>query len=177
MINSRLRGRAVSRLAGLPPRREPMFSQRTPTASFVAAKTVGSFVPGLTRKRLRKIWLLHAALITDWAQIGGAELRAGRRRNGSNGRGVPRAERSSRTEVRGARAPYSSSVWARPAPLRCRDTGARQIIERINAYFGYRAVGELRLIQARRLGFGMTKNLRSCRERQRQAQPPIMTIR
>jgi hypothetical protein len=135
----------VSRLAGLPPRPQSMFSQRTPTASFVAAKTVGSFVPGLTRKAFEKFGFSTAALITDWAQIAGAEF----------------ARWSAPEKLKWPRAPQGgdeadnegrpgATLVLRVDPARALDVEyrARQIIERINAYFGYRAVAELRLIQA-----------------------------
>ncbi len=112
------------------------------------AKSVGSFVPRLTRQAFEKYGFSTATLITDWATIVGADL-------------------AKWTEPERLRWPRAVSVRAdsidepdqgRPGamlivrvdPGRALDIQykARQITERINAYFGYRAVAELRLVQA-----------------------------
>ncbi|MFM9941350.1 MAG: DUF721 domain-containing protein [Hyphomicrobiaceae bacterium] len=112
------------------------------------AKSVGSFVPRLTRQAFEKYGFSTATLITDWATIVGADL-------------------AKWTEPERLRWPKAVSVRAdsvdepdqgRPGamlilrvdPGRALDIQykARQITERINAYFGYRAVADLRLVQA-----------------------------
>jgi len=110
------------------------------------ARSVGSFVPGLTRKAFEKHGFSTAALLTDWAGIVGADL----------------ASYSAPERLRWQRCVAASGVVeegaaGRPgATLLLRVEGSRAIevqmraqtiIDRINAYFGYGAVAELRLIQ------------------------------
>lgn len=115
--------------------------------SGVFARSVGSFVPRLTRKAFEKYGFSAATLITDWRSIVGADL-------------------ASYTEPERLKWPKGVEIYAetdaddrgRPgAMLILRVDGGRaldiqyrasQIIERINAYFGYRAVADLRVVQA-----------------------------
>lgn len=114
-------------------------------ARFVPVKALGSFVPTLTKKAFEKFGFSTATLLTDWAQIVGAEIA---------GYTVPE-------RLKWPRAPqgdYGEEESARPGatlilrvdPARALDVEyrARQITDRINAYFGYRAVESLRLVQA-----------------------------
>jgi hypothetical protein len=111
-------------------------------------KAVGSFVPRLTRKAFEKYGFSAASLVTDWATIAGAELAAYT--------APERLKWPRRAEPGGDDA--ASAQKGRPgAALVLRVDGARgldvqykarQIIERINAYFGYAAVAELRIVQA-----------------------------
>jgi hypothetical protein len=113
----------------------------------VYAKAVGSFVPKLTQKAFEKYGFSAATLLTDWAQIAGADVA---------GYTVP--ERLKWPRGPGAYAEVEEGAEGRPGatlvlrvdPARALDVEykGRQIIERINAYFGYRAVAALRLIQA-----------------------------
>jgi hypothetical protein len=109
------------------------------------ARAVGTFVPKLTKKAVEKYGFSAAALITDWSTIVGADLAA-------------------YTEPKRLKWPREVEAYAetgatgRPgATLELRVDAARalevqykarQIMERINAYFGYRAIAELRVIQA-----------------------------
>lgn len=110
-------------------------------------KSVGSFVPRLTRNAFEKYGFSAATLITDWETIVGAALAGytaperlkwpkavgGESENGeTTDRGRPGA-----TLVLGVDAGRALDVQYR----------AQQIMERINAYFGYRAVAQLRLQQ------------------------------
>ena len=114
---------------------------------YVYAKAVGSFVPKLTQKAFEKYGFSAATLLTDWAQIAGADVA---------GYTVP--ERLKWPRGAGAYAEVEEGSEGRPGatlvlrvdPARALDVEykGRQIIERINAYFGYRAVAALRLIQA-----------------------------
>jgi hypothetical protein len=113
------------------------------------ARAVGSFLPALTTKAFQRYGFSTVALITDWPAIVGGELARCT---------APERVRWRRT----AEAADDDGVEAHSAPrsgatLVLRVDGAkalkvqyeaRQIIERINGYFGYAAIAELRLIQA-----------------------------
>ena len=108
----------------------------------VRAKSVGEFLPSLMRPAFEKYGFSSAAILTDWAALAGPELAAytaperlkwPRKKPGEEG-----AAQSGATlvlRVAGARA--LDVEYRRP-----------QIIERLNASFGYRAIAEIRLVQA-----------------------------
>ena len=111
-----------------------------------SAKAVGSFVPQLTRKAFEKYGFSTATLLTDWAAIVGPDLAA-----------VCRPERLKWPRQVDAYAAEIDDVGRPGATLVLRADGAealtiryqsRQLLDRINAYFGYCAVSELRLVQA-----------------------------
>jgi len=111
------------------------------------AKTVGAFVPGLTRKSFEKYGFSTATLLTDWTVIAGRELAQ-----------FTLPERLKWPRNVDAYADVDAGAKGRPgATLVLRVDGPRaievqyqtaQIIDRINAHFGYRAVAEIRFIQA-----------------------------
>lgn len=112
----------------------------------VFAKPVGSYVPKLTRKVLEKYGFSAATLITDWSTIVGADIAAyaqPERLKWPRG-GSPDAEPRRSAGSSGA------TLQLRVEGSRALDVQyrSRQIIERINAYFGYAAVAELRILQA-----------------------------
>jgi len=114
-------------------------------ASF--AKSLGSFVPGLTRKSFEKYGFSTATLLTDWTAIVGRDLA-----------GFTLPERLKWPRNVEAFEETADNARGRPgATLVLRVDGPRaievqyqtsQIMERINAHFGYRAVSEIRFIQA-----------------------------
>lgn len=110
------------------------------------AWAIGSFVPRLTRKVFQRHGFASATLLTDWPAIVGPELAA-----------YTQPER-----LKWPHAPMKPN-GASEAPSRRRGSlvlrvdGARAldvhykgalILERINRHFGYRAVDELRIVQA-----------------------------
>jgi hypothetical protein len=111
------------------------------------ARVVGAFVPGLTRKSFEKYGFSTATLLTDWAVIVGNDLAE-----------FTLPERLKWPRNVPAYDEVDASAKGRPgATLVLRVDGPRaidvqyqtpQIIERINAHFGYRAVAEIRFIQA-----------------------------
>ena len=103
---------------------------------------VGSFVAGLAGKAFAKYGFATAGLITDWAAIAGQELALYTRPErlkwppaGVDDKDAPR--RQGATLLLRVDAARGLDVQFR----------ARQIIERINGYFGYAAVAELRILQ------------------------------
>jgi hypothetical protein len=125
------------------PRDSLSFSRKR--ASF--AKSVGSFVPGLTRKSFEKYGFSTATLLTDWSIIAGSDLAS-----------FTLPERLKWPRNVEAYEDVNEGAQGRPgATLVLRADGPRaievqyqtgQIMERINAHFGYRAVSEIRFIQA-----------------------------
>ena len=118
------------------------------TGSYISAKAVVSMVPGLTRKAFERFGFSTATLLTDWAQIVGADLarytapdRLKWPRAATNGSDDEPAEGPSR---QGATLVLRVDL-GRGIDIQYK---ARQLIERINAHFGYRAVAEIRIIQA-----------------------------
>lgn len=111
------------------------------------AKSVGAFVPGLTRKSFEKYGFSTATLLTDWTVIAGRELAA-----------FTLPERLKWPRNVDAYSDVDAGARGRPgATLILRVDGPRaieiqyqtaQIMERINAHFGYRAVADVRFIQA-----------------------------
>lgn len=115
--------------------------------SFVSAKAVGSFVPTLTRKAFEKYGFSAATLLTDWTSIVGAQLAA-----------CTAPERLKWPRVTGDGNDAGGDTEARPGAtlvLRVNADRAldieyrkRDLIERINVYFGYRAIADVRIFQA-----------------------------
>jgi hypothetical protein len=126
------------------PRETVAFSRKRPTPLY-GVKAVGSFLPGLTRKAFEKYGFSAATLVTDWTTIVGRELAAS---TAPERLKWPRAVEQSDEEA--GRGRTGATLVLRVDGGRSLDVqhGARQIIERINAYFGYAAVAELRIVQA-----------------------------
>ena len=115
---------------------------------FPGAKAVGSFLPTLTSTAFRRFGFSAASLITDWPAIAGRDLarftvperlkwpRAAERVDDEDAR--PPARRGGATLVLRVDGGNALNV----------QYGTRQLIERINAYLGYPAIAELRIVQA-----------------------------
>jgi hypothetical protein len=122
-------------------------SQTRPRGAFISARAVGSYVPKLTNKAFEKYGFAAAALITDWAVIVGKDIAsytAPERLKWSRGAGA--VEDMDEADV----GRPGATLIVRVDPARALDVQyrAQQMIERINGHFGYRAVGELRILQA-----------------------------
>jgi|SoiMethySBSTD1v2_1073268.scaffolds.fasta_scaffold04265_18 hypothetical protein len=133
--------------AALRPRESVAFVRRRPETLF-GVKAVGSFVPRLTRKAFEKYGFSAATLITDWPTIVGRELAAYTAPERLKWpRGVEQQPDDADADSKGR---PGATLVLRVDGGRSLDIqhGARQLIERINAYFGYAAVRELRIVQA-----------------------------
>lgn len=109
-------------------------------------KAVGAFVPGLTRKAFEKFGFSTATLIMDWGKIAGGDLAQWTTPERVKWPQTPDNAELSEADGRSS----GATLLLRVDPARALDVEyrARQIVERINAYFGYRAIAELRLLQA-----------------------------
>jgi hypothetical protein len=130
--------------------RRPAPRQALPQArrGHFGARAVGSFLPALTTKAFQKYGFSTVALITDWPAIVGGDLALCT---------APERLKWRRTSEAGEDDAAGPSTARAGATLVLRVDGAsalkvqyeaRQIIDRINACFGYAAIAELRLIQA-----------------------------
>jgi len=104
-------------------------------------------VPRLTRKAFEKYGFALAALLTDWPSIVGADIAsytAPERLRWPRG-----VEAFDEVEPGNERRPGATLVVRVDGPRAIElQHRARQVIERINASFGFRAVAELRFVQA-----------------------------
>ncbi len=109
-------------------------------------KAVGTFVPGLAQAAFEKYGFSTVALLTDWGAIAGPALAAHTKperlkwpRNVSIGGDVEA----------GCEGRPGATLMLSVDPARALEVqyGTGQLIERINSYFGYRAVQEIRLLQ------------------------------
>ena len=105
------------------------------------AKSVGELVPALTRPAFEKYGFPAAAILTNWEAIAGREF----------------ARFTAPERLKWPKQAPDGDARARGATLILRVAGARvleveygreALIERINAAFGYRAVEDIRIIQA-----------------------------
>jgi hypothetical protein len=115
---------------------------------YVAARAVGSYVPKLTRKAFEKYGFSAATLLTDWANIVGEDTAA---YTAPERLKWPRQASSGGEDGEGDSGRRQGAVLVlRVDPARALDAEykGRQIVERINGHFGYRAISELRLLQA-----------------------------
>jgi len=106
-------------------------------------KLAGAFAPSLTRPAFEKYGFPAAALLTDWTAVAGADL----------------SSYTCPERLKWPRQPAAAeaSQGGNAATLVLRVEGPRalelqhripQLIERINSYFGFRAVAQVRLYQA-----------------------------
>ena len=134
--------------SGSPSATKPAPRPAAPHKPFFAARALGSFVPALTRKAFEKYGFSAATLITDWPAIVGKDLSS---QTAPERLKWPRAPEVRTTDT-------APEAKGRPgATLFLRVEGPRaleieyqraQIAERINAYFGYRAIADIRIVQA-----------------------------
>ena len=108
---------------------------------------LGAFVPKLTGKAFEKYGFSAVALLTDWRTIVGAELSHCTQPDRLK---WPRNVDAYAETAESERGRPGATLVLRVDSGRALDVQYRsaEIIDRINAYFGYRAVGELRFMQA-----------------------------
>jgi len=111
------------------------------------ARAVSSYLPQLTRKAFEKYGFASTALLTDWPSIVGEDIAsytAPERLKWPRG-----VDAFGDIEPGNEHRPGATLVIRVDGPRAIElQHRAHQIIERINASFGYRAVSELRFVQA-----------------------------
>ena len=107
------------------------------------AKAAGSYVPKIAAKVFEKYGFHSAEIMTEWGRVAGPEFASFT---------APEKIRWPRggTDTAASEPRPGATLHLRVEPARALDAEYRgaEIIERINRYFGYRAVEQLRLIQA-----------------------------
>ena len=145
-VPTHIRSRAATHVS---PREAVSFARKRPGALF-GVKAVGSFVPGLTRKAFEKYGF--SAATPDHRLADHRRPRAGRRNRARTPEMAARRWSMPRTTPmpprQGPPRRHPGAAGRMAAQALAVQYGARQIIERINAYFGYAAVAELRIVQA-----------------------------
>ena len=108
--------------------------------------SVGSFVPKIAQKAFEKYGFSTVALLTDWAVIVGQDLAQYTRPDKLK---WPRQVAIASDVEAGCEGRPGATLILRVLPARALDVqyGVAQIIERINSYFGYRAVADVRILQ------------------------------
>lgn len=131
-----------------------------PKTGGIRARAVGSYLPQLTRKVFEKYGFSTVDLITDWAAIVGDDLarhtipeKLKWPRQTVTAPDEDASDGASKTARKGggARArQQGATLVLRVDGARALDIQyqARQLAERINSYFGYFAIGEIRILQA-----------------------------
>lgn len=161
----------VTEARQLPPRAVLNARPRQP----LSARAVSSYVPRLTRKAFEKYGFASAALLTDWASIVGADIAsytAPERLKWPRG-----VEAFDEVEPGNERRPGATLVLRVDGPRAIElQHKVHQIIERINASFGYRAVAELRFVQAPLEGISAQNQRPSLPSRQRDEAEPLQEL-
>lgn len=115
--------------------------RRTHGKSF--ARAAGSFVPKLTAKVFERYGFHSAEIMTSWERVAGADIA---RFCAPERIKWPRPAPDGETDAAGA----GATLVLRVEPARALDIEyrTREIADRINRYFGYRAVSQIKIVQA-----------------------------
>jgi hypothetical protein len=142
-----MRNSGSARKPAATPRQTVQFSHASRVQGGVHARAVGSYIPSLTKSAFAKYGFSAATLLTDWKSIVGADL--AHYTEPERLKWPVRAQAPAGEDGDGEGRP-GATLLLRVDAGRALDVQyrARQIVERINAYFGYRAVADLRLVQA-----------------------------
>lgn len=124
----------------------PASPRRAQQTGGFGLRPVAGLVPGITRKAFEKHGFAAAALITDWREIVGEALARTTRPEKLK---WPRGVETYGDLAEGERGRPGATLTLRVDPAGALEVQYRtsQIVERINGYFGYRAVTDLRLVQ------------------------------
>jgi hypothetical protein len=121
----------------------------------LSSRTVGTFVPKLTKTAFEKFGFSTVALITDWPKIVGAKLAQTTSPDRIRWPKTPGQDTAGRSQG-SHRVGATLFLTVDPALALDVQYQAALIIDRINAYFGYRAIADLRIVQERRADVSAT---------------------
>ena len=111
--------------------------------NFIAARTIGALTPRVTKTAFQKFGFATAQLVADWRSIVGDRLAS---TTAPDKLKWPRSPSDAGSDAT-ARSGATLIVRVEPAVALDVQYKTALILERINAYFGYRAVLELRIVQ------------------------------
>jgi hypothetical protein len=125
----------------------PRQALNPPRKAFSGARALGSFVPALTAKAFQKYGFSASTLVLDWSAIVGRDFAA---LTYPERLSWPRTSRTVDDEREAGTKRAGATLVMRVDGSRALEVqyASRQIIERINAYFGYAAVAQIRIVQA-----------------------------
>ena len=112
-----------------------------------SARPLGSFLPRITKKAFAKFGFSTTTLLTDWAGIVGSDFAKFTRPERLR---WPRRQESGDENRKHNRENTGATLTLRVDPARALEAqyGVYQIRERINGFFGYNAIAQIRIIQA-----------------------------
>lgn len=124
----------------------PIPAMRARRPAYIPVKAVGTFVPRLTQKAFEKYGFSAATLLTDWPAIVGPALARDTRPERLK---WPRGVEAYGEIDDGASGRPGATLILKVDPARALDIEYKrsQILDRINGYFGYRAVAEIKIMQ------------------------------
>lgn len=113
------------------------------------SKSIGFFLPQLTRKAFENFGFSTASLILDWPQIVGADLAKWTAPEEIKWSSPKPTSSSSSSSAEDPKA-RSALLLLRVDPSHILEASycSQQILDRINSYFGYRAITQIRLLSA-----------------------------
>lgn len=154
------------------PKRSLPPDRRTRGGSF--ARAAGSFVPRIAAKAFEKFGFHTAEILMQWPTIVGREIAGWTQPERIR---WPRLPNGSDVAADGGKRPGGTLVL-RVEPARALDIEYRaaEIIERINRYFGYRAVETVKLIQAPLLDTSGAKSADALRSAAKPATAPHAVV-
>lgn len=126
-------------------------AKAAPRRNSFGVKSLSSFVPSLTRKAFERYGFSAAVLITEWAEIVGPDLAVATSPERLRWPKLPPGAGAVEDAEQGR---PGATLFLKVEQGKALDIQyrSRQIVERINAYFGYRAVADLRIVQVPMLG-------------------------
>jgi len=187
----RVRGNNAAAPKTVPPKTTPVVPDRAFAAlpngpkRYIAAKPLARFIPDLTKKVFQKHGFSSANLVADWSDIVGPSLAAQCLPERLK---WPRSAKQAATPTAEQKASDATPVGATNkqatgATLILRTDAAyaleieyasAQILERINAYFGYRAITTLKIVQGPLFDTPDTNPAITPRRRMRDADPDLV---
>jgi len=138
---------------------------------YVAAKPLGRFIPNVTKKIFQKHGFSSAALVADWTDIVGATYAAQCLPERLK---WPRAAKPQNDDPTPTHPTGATLILRTDAAFALEiEYASAQILERINAYFGYRAITTLKIVQGPLVDAGAHPPQITPRRRSRSIDPDL----
>lgn len=146
----------------------------SPKGGRVQARALAALTPVVTKTAFQKFGFATVQLVADWERIVGARLAKTTAPDRIRWPRRPETSSRSQTDWDGStRAGATLVVRVEPAVALDVQYQAAIILERVNAFFGYRAVHELRIVQGPVAAVASTAPVAVAPPRKRSASAPI----